>query len=337
MMKLFKYILITTLFTYTGFAHAADMTLTCENQGPCNMLPHSGATLFDESNWLPGDTVAKTIQATNNDENDSCNLKVDIKNETQSPASFTSKLFTSIHEGGSPLYGNLVTNTYAGSSKTLANLISDGLVSLGVMTPNGGTNIYTWVITFDPATGNEYQNAQTMFDFDLVFTCDHDEGDGDDEKEEDEEEEDEGEEGTVAGISTFAPLLEVPVVAGTSIEPEEEPLVEGIEDVFEGIAKCIDPWWWWLVFGLQILVHLVVRMFVGAKHSTKYVRFYLMQILVGAVFFYVFWIYFCPWWDKWVSLLIGLVMLYMTHRKLKSNEDEKDLSNSPGVVADRAY
>ena len=136
---------------------AANLTVVCANDGPCT--PANAPAFFNESNWVPGDEITKTIEINNNDTNDSCNLVFDTKNETQAPTDFGTRLSAEIKEG--------VINWY---SDSLSSLFSVGPISLGSV-PSGGTRNFDWTITFDSGAGNEFQRAQTIFDFDLAFEC----------------------------------------------------------------------------------------------------------------------------------------------------------------------
>ena len=174
--KLFK--LFLTVFVGLGLvisavsqAKAVDLTVTCAENGPCTTAPASGAELFYETNWLPGDSVNRSITVINQDNDESCNLALDTKNETQNPSNFASRLFTVIKQGAADIFGVRNGSAAATSSQNLDSLYAFGPIFLGTISPSSSQN-YQWAVTFDSASGNEYQNAQTVFDFDLAFTCD---------------------------------------------------------------------------------------------------------------------------------------------------------------------
>lgn len=171
-----KYLLFIVLLilplgaNFVGAVNAADLNVTCEDEGPCSINQGSGGALFSEHKLVPGDSVTRTITAVNNDPNDDCALTLDTKKETQTPADFASKLFTVIKSGATDLFGVRNGTDKASNNKKLSDLYSEGPVYLDTI-PANGTRIYDWIITFDPDTGNFYKNAQTEFDFDMVFEC----------------------------------------------------------------------------------------------------------------------------------------------------------------------
>lgn len=142
-----------------SIAHAVDLTVTCNANGPCSISP-SSAPLFNETNWAPGDFVTYTVTVVNQDPAQSCNLTLNTtennSEEVPNTPNFASRLFSEI----SPYYSNTLQNQY------LAGNVSLG--SIGA----GATQIYNWKITFDPNAGNEFQNSITRFNFNLNFTCD---------------------------------------------------------------------------------------------------------------------------------------------------------------------
>ena len=138
---------------------AVDLTVNCDGVGPCSMSPTNGAALFYEEKMLPGEKVARTVTVANNSNEDICNLYLDTKNESQTPANFSEKLLTIIKDPGTIFFDNKLKDLYVA-----------GPISLGTV-GKGNSKVLSWEIIFDPLTGNDYQGAITKFDFDLNFSC----------------------------------------------------------------------------------------------------------------------------------------------------------------------
>ena len=164
-----KYALFITLFAGLLFAsgvQAADVTFDCDGSG-CDISP-SGA-LFNKSDMIPGDTVAKSIALSNTRTTD-CEVLLSVDAGEQEGNSLASKLFVSIADGVSAFYGSSSSGSATGD-KTLDDLLNLGTpVSLGVVLANSTKNV-DWLVTFDPSTGNSYQGVSTDFDFDITAEC----------------------------------------------------------------------------------------------------------------------------------------------------------------------
>lgn len=146
---------------------ASDFTVTCAQEGPCDINFSTApniSELFFEENILPGDSFTQTITFINEDSGYNCPLTLEAKNPTQTPADFATQLITYIrdHDTSAYLYGE--------TGNTLDDLYGAGVISMGNI-PASGTKYFDWTVIFNPLAGNEYQNAQTVFDFDLVFSC----------------------------------------------------------------------------------------------------------------------------------------------------------------------
>ncbi len=156
---------------YAQTSLGTDIVVTCTaNSNPCTMTPSSNVALFSESNWLPGDTVTQHLTIDNSGNSESCGLTLSTKSETQEPANFASYLFTSIYHGLISLYGTFDGVDRATNDKNLANLFSENPVFIKNI-PAGTIEIYDWTVSFDTLAGNEFQNANTKFDFDMDFRC----------------------------------------------------------------------------------------------------------------------------------------------------------------------
>lgn len=138
-----------------------DLIVTCppaEGVNTCTVSPVA-TPLFNETNWAPGDFTIKTFEVVNQDLEDSCNLTLETLNETQTPENFAETLGTALFDSANLYFLDL-----------MQALFDAGPVSIGTVSPNS-SNIYNWFVIFDPDAGNEFQNAQTIFDFNLAFVC----------------------------------------------------------------------------------------------------------------------------------------------------------------------
>ena len=159
-----KFVFISLLVTFfwlliaPASVSAANLTVSCDGSD-CLTSPTSPSILFNETNWLPGDSVTQTVTVDNSENPDPCNLTFDTSNEVQTPSDFASQLNTSIDFGA--------TNYF---NSSLNNLFGLGPVSLGTV-PAGAIQAYDWSVAFSPAAGNQYQLASTVFDFDMIFAC----------------------------------------------------------------------------------------------------------------------------------------------------------------------
>lgn len=304
---------------------AVDLTVTCANDGPCNTSPSSGAALFSETNWLPGDSVNRTITVINEDTDDTCNLTLETNNETQSPSDFATRLFTVIKEGVTDLFGVRSGSSAATNDKNLNDLYVSAPISLGSINPST-TEIFGWAVTFDPSSGNEYQNAQTVFDFDLVFTCDGvsstpgptpgltpagppppSGGSGG---------------GEVLGVTTqtlrnlFAPILGTAEEEISDSLPSPSPEVKG-EDSSDQ-SPCGDYFPWWIPLLVQMILTVLYFVYVMARNRENplFRRFVITPLIfaIGSQIAHI--IIGCPCvltvWCKWYwafNLIILLVTI----------------------------
>lgn len=159
-----RIILVMVLFLiFAGMVSAAgnNITITCAADGPCTMAPNPNDPLFYETNMLPGDTVTKTLTVINQDETQACDLKVNAYNDRRDPTgtNFPSKLFSVITKDGSPFLSNTIQAIYTQQQIDLSTI------------PAGSNAVYDWTVTFDPNSDNYYQRNETIFDFDVIFSC----------------------------------------------------------------------------------------------------------------------------------------------------------------------
>lgn len=129
--------------------------------------------LFGAENFLPGDTISKTVEVTNTYD-DAHNVYTELINVTDNDG-LGDVIDVEIENGGT-IYSQTFAQFEADNSVFLSNLGA------------GDTVTYTFHMTFRPEAGNEYQNAELGFDLCIGldggnFACDDGEeegpGDGD--------------------------------------------------------------------------------------------------------------------------------------------------------------
>lgn len=112
--------------------------------------------LFSEANFLPGQAVTKYVDVTNNT-SETKTIGVKAKNYTAcSENCLADQLKIKITDGDNTLYGETsLTDFFAAGEKKLSDLAS------------GSATKYYFTITFIPEAGNQYQNNEVGFDFDI--------------------------------------------------------------------------------------------------------------------------------------------------------------------------
>lgn len=152
----------------TQIQASTDLTLTCANQGPCTL--NTNQPLFDETNIAPGATFTQSVTVINQDSDDACNLSIQLHDKgVAGRVNLADKMFAAITDSVTLLQGQLNGQT-ATDHTTYAELYALPAFSAGTI-PANSTRTYAWYATFDPTTGNEYQNQRTSFDFDLTAEC----------------------------------------------------------------------------------------------------------------------------------------------------------------------
>lgn len=150
-----------------GAAYANDQTIICTG-AECS---GSSGAVFDETNMGPGHVVTRTLYIVNTTNPEACNLTLKTTNKTGSgEAELAARLFTVIKEGEHDVYGVRDGADRATDAKTMANLLTESSITLGVI-PAGASRDYDWTVYFDRDADNSYQEASTKFDFGLTFDC----------------------------------------------------------------------------------------------------------------------------------------------------------------------
>jgi len=373
---IFTTILLLQIGANTAYA-GTDITITCDS---ASCTANSPNPLFDSDGLIPGQSISQNLTAINN-HSESCLLTVSAKNksffEQEISVDLSQKLFSVIKTNSTDVFGTS-SGENATSDRTLYDVLNTPNISLGEIN-SGSSKIYKWILTLDSAVGNEYQGKETQFDFDAIFTCEDalniggngsdesndeededDDENSDDENDENDNDDESSEGGTLGGSTEAGGLFITPyLIQG---EGETEPLgedsqvdaqVEGAqtEETPEVLGtkdqECKDPWWWPLVFLLQIIIsyitykssinthkefsepqeQLVLDPEIRQSEYTKetYSKYYTSMLTVSAIFAFIFFIFFCPKWDTIVSLLIGAGFMFVLFMKLN---EKQDLDNS---------
>jgi len=124
------------------------------------------APLFSEANFLPGQDVVRWVDVTNNSAEIET-IGVNAKNYTScSENCFSDQIKLKITDGTNSLYEASLTDFFAVGEKKLSDVGADN------------TQRYYFTITFVPDAGNQYQNNQVGFDFDIGIFGQETIGDG---------------------------------------------------------------------------------------------------------------------------------------------------------------
>lgn len=122
----------------------------------------TGDPIFVVTNMLPGDTETRSVDVTNNA---SSARPIAIKGvKTSEIASLSSVLDIEIKDGGTTLYDNTLSQFFTDS------LNPDG-IPLNTIN-SGASKTYTFIVTFQNGAGNEFQNAQVIFDIIIGIAVD---------------------------------------------------------------------------------------------------------------------------------------------------------------------
>jgi len=111
--------------------------------------------LFSEANFVPGQSVTRWVEVTNNT-SESKTIGVKAKNYTScSQDCLADQLNLAISDGESNLYEDSLANFFAAGEKKLSDLGAGAAIK------------YYFTITFLSGAGNNYQDKQVGFDFDI--------------------------------------------------------------------------------------------------------------------------------------------------------------------------
>lgn len=358
LISIFTAFLVSIVFS--GVTFAADLKITCDLDSCsdfgggkfCSVDPFSGAPLFNESKMLPGHSITRTLEVSNIGDCDCGELNFTTSNVSYArkapleifspiPGDISKKFFTVIKSESTDYYGLRNGSNAASDTKSLYDLFNESVVPLGSLSSDT-SKIFEWVVTFDSQTGNDYQGVSTKFDFSVEFKCGSGDGDGNGDGDGDGDgvsggiDGGTGGAGIVAGIATQlgfgGPPQTFEEVAGTAAPttPEPEIILPGDEGAgkVKGISACVDPKFWWLLFIVQFLLCYIFYKRVNQQNMDKKKQHFFIQILNDLVFMFIFWKYFCPWWDVLVSALIGVFWFTLLKRKIDKLHEYQHLKMS---------
>jgi len=158
MMKLLKissFILIFFVINSSKVFAVSDVIVNCDNTN-CEMF---NSPLFNEQNLLPGDTVNKILEVNNNRE-EVCYLNMEISDWSESSLDFSKKFQVDINSSKS---GTIFVDS-------LFNLFDNHTIDFETLNTSESI-IYNFDVVFDANSGNEFQNKNVNFDFDVNFSC----------------------------------------------------------------------------------------------------------------------------------------------------------------------
>lgn len=158
MNKLLKTILISSIAVFSAGFLLIPST-SAQAQGLEVVFENEPDSLFDETNFLPGESVTRYADVTNNSGE---TKKIGLEIINQYPCSencLSDVLDLVINENGNPLplYSDSLTNFYGAGEKVLSDLST------------GATIRYYFSMTFNPVAGNVYQNSTADFDINIGF------------------------------------------------------------------------------------------------------------------------------------------------------------------------
>lgn len=133
-----------------------DLSVSCTSS-ECNISPENVA-MFNESNWVPGQSVSKVIDARNKTKEDALFA---IEGEFEGSGRLSDALLISIKE-------NIPNGKTIYEQTSLTSFVSNGFIPLTHIKKNGSEE-YLVTVTFDPLAGNEFQGTDTQFSLTLGF------------------------------------------------------------------------------------------------------------------------------------------------------------------------
>jgi len=143
----FLFLFILGFLFFPQFLYAADNDL---------IVNFETDPLFNESNFLPGDQIIKSVEVINNT-SDTKDIIAEAIN-VEDPENFSDVLNLVIKEGEEEIF-----------SGRLSEFFRAGEVSLSSLSGEGGGTIYKFLISFPEGTNNEFQGKGMAFDILIGF------------------------------------------------------------------------------------------------------------------------------------------------------------------------
>ncbi len=159
-MILFLLISLFTLLTPRSALAGTDLTVNCQTiggGGDCTITP-AATPLFDEINWLPGDSVDQVLTVANQSLTDDCSLHLSVDITTDS-------ILKNVLEN------SITRNTNTVYQDTMTNLLNAPEPIFLETVPANQTYIYDWHVDMDVLADNAYQDLSVVFDLNLHFSC----------------------------------------------------------------------------------------------------------------------------------------------------------------------
>ena len=115
-------------------------------------------SLFNEANFLPGQSVTRWVKVTNNSgEDQEIGVNVTGSSDCSGAYCLSDELNLVISKNSTPLYTGSLTDFFEAGEIYLSHL------------PNGANIQYDFSITFTHGAGNNYQGLSTSFNFEIGF------------------------------------------------------------------------------------------------------------------------------------------------------------------------
>ena len=156
-MKMNKFTKTILISLITIFSASLLFVSSAQAVDPLLKVDFENTPLFSEANFLPGESVTRYADVTNNSvEIKKIGLNV-IDNSGCSTDCLSDVLNLVVSENGTTLYSGSLANFYGAGEKVLSDLNT------------GATTKYYFSMTFSPAAGNTYQNSTANFDVKILF------------------------------------------------------------------------------------------------------------------------------------------------------------------------
>jgi len=152
--------LIKTILVFSIAIFSAGLLFIPSTQAtplPLTVSFEKTPSLFSEANFLPGESISRFADVTNNSgETKKIGLNI-IDKSGCSTDCLSDVLDLVVSENGNTLYSGSLTSFYGAGEKVLSDLNT------------GATTRYNFSITFNSTAGNTYQNSITNFDIQIGF------------------------------------------------------------------------------------------------------------------------------------------------------------------------
>lgn len=153
-MKKFTILAVFLFLTIAPNAYAADVEFSC-NASDCT--PSSATSFLPSTMWYPGKSATKTVAIANNTSNA----------RTLSFKALNSSSINNLEDVMQLSIRNNATNALVWSGK-LSQMYTSPVSNVTILSPNS-TTTHAYTFTMDLQAGNNYQNAHTTFDLQILL------------------------------------------------------------------------------------------------------------------------------------------------------------------------